>query len=214
GAHRGGAEASSGAIAAIVDTLSHNGHHHSWESALLDAIDKANASVVSLGIGAATTLIAIHVNEEGARPFHVGDSSALVVGQRGKLKFQTLSHSPIGYAVEAGILDEETAIHHEDRNIVSNLLGTEQMHVQIGGRVGLSRHDTLVLASDGLFDNMLTDEVNSVIRTGPIDSALSNLVLRTHERMLRPEAGDPSKFDDLSIILFRPKSESQKRAEG
>ncbi len=57
------------------------------------------------------------------RPYHVGDSTNLLTGQRGKLEFAMISHSPTGYAMEAGVLGEEEALVHEDRHDVSNLLG-------------------------------------------------------------------------------------------
>ena len=79
----------------------------SLRAGILDGFEKANEAVTGLGVGAATTLAALEIDDGRARPYHVGDSTVLIVGQRGKLKLQTVSHSPIGYVVEAGWLPEE-----------------------------------------------------------------------------------------------------------
>ncbi|MEN8164347.1 MAG: ATP-binding protein, partial [Acidobacteriota bacterium] len=47
------------------------------------------------------------IDGRSIRPYHVGDSQAVVCGQRGKLKLQTMAHAPVAYAVEAGVLDED-----------------------------------------------------------------------------------------------------------
>ena len=210
GGHRGGAKASRTAITTLVDSLSESDQSDSWKSVLLHSIDSANEAVSGLGVGAASTFMVAHINQQGLRPYHVGDSGSLVVGQRGKIKLQTVSHSPTGYALESGLLDEESALKHEDRNIVSNLLGSEEMHIQIGGRVKLSRRDTVLLASDGVFDNLRRDEIVSLIRKGKLVKVLEKLIDKSHERMLNAGSDEPSKADDLSVILYRPVAESQR----
>jgi len=137
------------------------------------------------------------------RPYHVGDSMILVVGQRGKTKLQTISHSPVGYAVEAGLLDETEAMHHDQRHLVSNLIGTPDMRIEVGSTIELGRYDTLLLASDGLFDNLHTEEIVERIRKGPLKRVMRTLVEDCRRRMQQPEEGQPSKPDDLTFVVFR-----------
>ena len=54
----------------------------------LNGFDSANEKVLSLGVGAATTLTAVEVNGCEIRAFDVGDSFMLITGQRGKVKLQ------------------------------------------------------------------------------------------------------------------------------
>lgn len=204
GAHRGGAEASRIAIDTLVQHLENSTDDIPWKAVIMDSIDQANLRIKDLGVGAATTFIVGHMNESGVRVFQIGDSGALIFGQRGKLKFQTLAHSPTGYAVEAGMIDEETALKHEDRNIISNFLGSPEMHMQIEHRVPFAAKDTLIMASDGLFDNLRTEEVIDLARKGSTIDVLEKMVHMTKERMYTDEqSADPSKADDLSIVLFR-----------
>jgi serine/threonine protein phosphatase PrpC len=170
---------------------------------ILNGFERANGAVCALGVGAATTLTAIEVDRDRARPYHVGDSAVLVTGQRGKVKLQTVCHSPVGMAVEAGWLEESEAMHHEDRHLVSNLVGSPEMRIEIGAVLALRARDTLLVASDGLFDNLHLDEIVDCVRTGPLAAAITRLTEACRARMTAPADGRPSKPDDLTAILFR-----------
>lgn len=171
--------------------------------AILNGIESANQAVRELGTGAATTLALVEVQDRTIRPYHVGDSVILLMGQRGKLKLQTISHSPIGYAVEAGLMEEEDAIHHEARHVISNVIGSEQMRIEIGPPIEMAPRDTLVLASDGLLDNLLPNEIVEFVRSGPLDRAVAALVDAAQRRMASQDGNAPSKPDDLTVIAYR-----------
>ncbi len=169
--------------------------------AILDGLERANRKVNDLGAG--TTMAIAEIQGRTVRPYHVGDSMILVVGQRGKIKLQTVSHSPVGYAIESGLLDEDEAMNHEDRHLVSNMLGTPDMRIEVGSTIELARYDTLLLASDGLFDNLTIDEIVDRVRKGPLRKVVDRLVADCRRRMQSPEPGEPSKPDDLTFIAFR-----------
>jgi serine/threonine protein phosphatase PrpC len=173
-------------------------------TAILNGIEAANQSVRELGTGAATTMALVEIHDRTIRPYHVGDSAILVTGQRGKLKLQTIPHSPIGYAVESGLMKEEDAIHHEARHVISNVIGSDQMRIEIGAPIEMAPRDTLLLASDGLFDNLLPDEIVEAVRSGPLDEAVGELVETAQQRMASQADGAPSKPDDLTVIAYRP----------
>jgi serine/threonine protein phosphatase PrpC len=155
------------------------------------------------------TAACLSIDQERIRPYHVGDSQILLVGNHGKIKLQTRSHAPVAYAVAAGVLSEEEAIYHEDRHLVSNVLGTADTHIEIGPCRKMSPRDTLLIASDGLFDNLLLDEIVEIIRKGPLASAASRLVALATSRMKTKHGGYPSHPDDLTLILFRLSSSPQ-----
>lgn len=171
--------------------------------AILDGIEIANQTLLAQGRGAATTLAVIELQQDWIRPYHVGDSLILLLGQRGRRKLQSIAHSPVGYAVEAGMLDADEAIHHEERHLVSNILGSSDLHIQIGINKRLAKHDTLLLASDGLADNLYENEIAELIRKGPLTTAAEQLCHLAKVRMCTPEQSLPSHPDDLSFILFR-----------
>ncbi len=171
--------------------------------AILDGLERANRAVSELGVGAGTTMAIAEIQGRTVRPYHVGDSMILVVGQRGKIKLQTVSHSPVGYAVESGLLDETEAMNHADRHLVSNMLGAADMRIEVGSTIELARYDTLLLASDGLFDNLHLHEIVERIRKGPLEKVISILAEYCRDRMQGGRDGQPSKPDDLTFIAFR-----------
>lgn len=171
--------------------------------AILNGIEHANRQILRMGVGAATTIAVAEIHGSVVRPYHVGDSLILVVGNRGKLKLQSVSHSPVGYAVQAGLINEADAMMHEDRHLVSNMLGMEDMTIEIGSPITMAQRDTLLLASDGLTDNLHIHEIVELIRKGGLPDAARRLAERGKERMILPNPGGPSKPDDLTFITFR-----------
>lgn len=172
-------------------------------AAILNGMEAANHAVGSLGFGAATTLVVAEVRGSVVRTYHAGDSMILLVGQRGKIKHQTVCHSPVGYALLAGLLDEAAAMHHEDRHLVSNFVGTPEMRIELGPPLRMNPRDTLLLASDGLFDNLHIDEIAQRIRTGSLGRVADRLAADCRARMLHPQPDQPSKADDLTFIAYR-----------
>ena len=200
-----GERASAEAIGALRRALRRGGADgEELRSHLLDAFEDANQRILALGIGAATTLCVGELDGTCLRIYHAGDSAALVVGQRGRIKLQTIAHSPVGYAVESGLIDEADALHHGERHIVSNVIGSREMRIEIGSRIRLAPRDSALIASDGLFDNVSLDEITASIRFGPIQEAALRLAEIAVQRMQSPRAGEPSKSDDLSFVLYRP----------
>ena len=205
----------------------------SLRGVILDAIEAAHSAIGALGVGAGTTLAVAEIsvsrhdptNEQTSRvssaassvkksraqpnhhhrlrTYHVGDSQIMVVGGRGLIKLLTTSHSPVGYALEAGLISEAEAIKHDERHLVSNLLGYSEMHIDIGTEVSLAPRDTLLMASDGLFDNLLQSEISAMMRQSKLQRATESLMNLASQRMEQPVKGAPSKVDDLTAILFR-----------
>jgi serine/threonine protein phosphatase PrpC len=128
------------------------------------------------------------------------------VGQRGRIKQRVVPHSPTGFAVEAGVLDEDEAVQHDQRHVLFNVIGSPDMRVEVGPTLQLAVHDTVLLASDGLFDNLFIDEIVDAICSGPLAAASNRLVELAQARMRGDARADlPCKPDDLTVILFRPR---------
>jgi serine/threonine protein phosphatase PrpC len=84
------------------------------------------------------------------------------------------------------------------------MVGSSEMRIEIGPHVRLRPRDSLLLGTDGVFDNLSVPEVVELIRKGPIDLRCKELVDACLARMTTPEPGLPSKPDDLAIVLFCP----------
>lgn len=171
--------------------------------AILNGMELANREVQALGVGAGTTLAVVEIREHTARAYHVGDSEILIVGQRGKVRFRNVPHSPVGYGVEAGLIDRDEALDHEERHLLTNLVGSPEMRIEIGPIVRLHPRDVVLVASDGLHDNLHAGEIIATVRKGSLRRAAGALAQAASGRMTFSEEGQPSKPDDLTFLLFR-----------
>jgi serine/threonine protein phosphatase PrpC len=198
-----GDTASALAVTSLVDRVSHAEPRHLRE-AILDGIELANREILALGTGAATTLAVVEIRGNILRTYHVGDAGVLVTGQRGRRRLQTVPHSPTSYAQEAGLLTEAEALNHDERNLVSNVVGSRDLRIEMGSLLKLAPRDTVVVASDGLFDNLLSEEIIGHVRCGRLDRGGDALAVESLARMegrnVGPIDGHP---DDLGFILYR-----------
>jgi PPM family protein phosphatase len=203
GGHPAGDRASQIAVATITKNLHASKGLSSLRVPILDGIEQANKSILDMGVGAACTISVIEVNDQKIRPYHVGDSSILLCGNRGTVKFQTIDHSPAGYALEAGEIDEQEAMSHDERHLLTNVLGSREMKIDVGPERSMRPLDTLVLGSDGLWDNLEVGEVIDYVRKGPLAAAMNRLTKECQAHIDKPGNYRHSKNDDVSIILFR-----------
>ncbi len=176
----------------------------SLRGAVMNGIERANAAVSRLGSGAMTTLAVIEVRPGSLRCYHVGDSVVMLFGPGGKVRYETVSHSPVGYGVESGMLDPGEAIWHEQRHLVFNVVGSPEMRIEVGPTLPLGRRDTVLVASDGLTDNLHRGELASIASRGRLSAAAATLADLATTRMAAGDAEQPSKPDDLTLLLFRP----------
>lgn len=206
GGHPEGDKASAIAVESVAETVAGASvtDRSSLRVPILDGFERANQAVYDLRVGAATTLAVVEVSAIAARAYHAGDSDILITGQRGKLRFRSVSHGPVAAAVEAGLIEPTDAMFHEARHLVTNHIGLEELRIEIGPIVSLKQRDTVLVASDGVFDNLAPEEVVDCIRAGGLDECAMWLAERTMKRMTDPAAGEPSKPDDTTFILYRP----------
>lgn len=201
GGYAGSRKVASLALTAFANHLQK--HEGDPADAILGGIDAAHQAAANIEGEAGTTLACAVIDAGSLRVLHVGDSGVMLFGQRGRRKFETVSQSPVGYALEAGLLSEREALHHEDRHLVSSLLGFDDHRIGVSSSMPIAARDTLVLASDGLLDNMTMNEVVELARKGPLHAAVTKLVERATKRMISPGTREPSKPDDLTVMAFR-----------
>jgi protein phosphatase len=200
----GGAEAAAAALAALADAVDDEVKRGGEiRTAIVDGIERAQDAVRAIGGGAATTIAVAGLLADRMRPFHVGDSEILLTGQRGRLKHRTLAHAPVAYALDSGYLKEKEALHHDDRHVVTNALGLAEIRIEIGPRLGVARRDTLLLATDGLTDNLYLNEIVDGVRTGAAGPRAEELARKARSRMASMNGPRPAKPDDLTFVLWR-----------
>jgi len=199
----GGAHASSLALGQVAEAVAHAaGNGRPLRDAILDGIEGANEELLRREVGA-TTLALAEIKGGVFRPYHVGDSVILLVGPDGDLRMRTVAHSPVGYALEAGALDEWDAMHHQSLHLIANVMGSDLMRVEIGYPVRLRPGETIVIASDGVLDNLHSTEIARCFAHRALEAATQQLIAQCERRMRGADVDRPSKPDDFSFIAFQ-----------
>jgi len=198
-----GAESSAIAVGGLGRILDERGETNDLRPLVLDAFEHANRAILDDSTGSGSTFVVCELVDNRVRIYNVGDSGAMLVGQRGRVKIETIAHSPVGYGVAAGLIDPERALAHDDRHYVSNHLGSHSMHIEIGSSHSMAPCDTLLIASDGLLDNIAPGELVDSIRCGSLGRASEQLKQLCTQRMDRVQANKPGKPDDLTFLLAR-----------
>lgn len=207
GGAAGGARAAGIAITRTVERLLPPGDGESGvRNAILDGIEESNRAIRGLEVGAGTTIIAIEISSGRFRSYHAGDSMAMLVDASGRPTWRTPPHSPVGYAIEAGLLDETDAMTHYNRHLLANALGKRTMHIEVGTPHRLRPGETLIVASDGLFDNLLLEEIGECVRKRNLARAVTELVATAGRRMASPDSSNLSKPDDLTVLAYRERA--------
>jgi protein phosphatase len=203
GGHANGEVASKLAIQRLISAIKKARDTQSLlRTGIITGFEKANQAVLDLGTGSGTTLSVVEIGDGHARTYHAGDSITIICSLRGKLKLETVSHSLVGLGVESGLLDEKEAAAHEDRHLILNAIGSVDMRIDIGSPIKLAKRDTIIIASDGLSDNLSTADVVAISRCGPLVTASSKLATKCQQKMVGD--AENAKPDDLTFICFRP----------
>ncbi len=165
----------------------------------IDLIEKANEGVSALKAGARSTLACAHIKDDIARFYHVGDSEILYWNAHGNEVYTSTPHSGVGHMVKAGVLGQEESLSHPERNYVNNLMGDEVIKIESTSGASIKKGHTILIGSDGLFDNIPHDSLTELIGQGNFDKSFENLVEfcknQTDETWL--------KYDDISFIAIR-----------
>lgn len=199
-----GEDASQLVINHLVDSLSQTaGPDVSTRELILNSIEQANNAILEQKNNSATTLVVAEIQGRTLRTYHAGDSMIMLMGNRGKIKYSAIPHSPTGYALISGMIDESEAMLHEERHFISNFIGSQDMRVEVGPTLRMAAHDTLVLASDGLSDNLFDHEIIEIVRKGNLQSAACRLMTECRNFMSKTSPDRTCHPDDLSFILYR-----------
>src|SRR5438067_9710128 len=111
---------------------------------------------------------------------NVGDSRAYIV-RGGQVKQVSQDHSWVAEQVRAGLLTEDQARTHAQRNVITRCLGT-QADVEIDVfPEQLEEKDALVLCTDGLSGLVSDDEIRRIVDQAQPQESVYHLVERANE---------------------------------
>lgn len=152
-----------------------------------EAIESANEKIYLMGRddrnyrGMATTVVAAYLKKGEAYITNVGDSRAYLL-RNGKLKRITKDHTYVNELVEKGVITEEQAEMHSQRNVITRALGAEFSVTPDFYRFRVFRGDILMLCSDGLYGEVPEEDVTEILRgNGSMTDICQELVDKANE---------------------------------
>lgn len=164
---------------------------------LISLIEAANLRVREKFPGAYTTLSFAALFGNELRSYSVGDSEVQYFNNSGKVIYNNIPQSPVGYAVEAGMISQEEGLDHTDRYLVNNLIGDEHLRIEVASKVALKKGYSIIIGSDGLFDNITHETLNEMVGRGSFEEGFNKLCKLCSERE------NWRKDDDVSFIVLR-----------
>ncbi|WP_411844034.1 Stp1/IreP family PP2C-type Ser/Thr phosphatase [Salinicoccus sp. HZC-1] len=111
--------------------------------------------------GMGTTLVLAAFIDETIIILNVGDSRAYVMNAR-SIEQVTKDHSFVNMLVDAGEITADEAKSHPQKNIITKAMGTDRLIQADVFRLRNKQYDYLILASDGLTDELGTDEIHTL----------------------------------------------------
>ncbi|SMF39893.1 PP2C family protein-serine/threonine phosphatase [Pseudogulbenkiania subflava] len=176
-----------------------------------------------------TTVVAAVIQQDMLYWCHVGDSRLYLLDNSG-LRLRSRDHSQVQRLIDQGLLTEEGARTHPDRNKIYNCLGaSSDPDIDIGERQLLFPGASVLLCSDGLWSQIQDAELTKVFvgrAVSQVLPALMNVAERRGGRhgdnlsavavTLLDEALDVSQRSDVldtHMALSRRRSSTQARVQ-
>lgn len=165
---------------------------------LIQLMEKINKNVIDLKVGAKSTCSLAQVDGESIRFVNIGDSESILWNANGAEIYSSTPHSTTGHKIEAGLVNQEDSLDDPDRFMVDHFIGDEILKIDFASGLLFKKGQTLLIGSDGLFDNLTHQELQDFVATGQFEPQFEKLV----DRCLHQES-DWRKFDDLSFLVIR-----------
>jgi serine/threonine protein phosphatase PrpC len=198
----GGHAAGEVASEIAVDTVSNMYYQEDSNDvavSLLRAIRRANTSIHQraaenlLRTGMGTTCVAAVLRGDMAYIANVGDSRAYLL-RGNQVKQISQDHSWVAEQVRAGLLTEDQARTHAQRNVITRCLGTQaEVDVDVFHEE-LQEGDCLVLCTDGLSGLVSDEELQRIVDQFVPQESVYHLVEKANEN------GGP---DNITAIVVR-----------
>lgn len=167
GGHNAGEFASRNTVQHVVRTVQRS-RLKDDAAILTEAINEANQFIKNHADlhpdmqGMGTTIVAATLRENHLLAANVGDSRLYVIDD--KIRQITRDHSLVQEMVRMGEMDEKSARHHPDKNIITRAIGVaDDVRIDFFD-VDVSPESVILLCSDGLTNMLEDEEIFSVMK--------------------------------------------------
>ncbi|OBU84929.1 PP2C family protein-serine/threonine phosphatase [Chromobacterium subtsugae] len=124
-----------------------------------------------------STTVVVAIIQQGQLYWcHVGDSRLYLLDGQG-MRLRSRDHSQVQRLIDQGLLSEEGAKTHPDRNKIYNCLGaTSDPDIDIGERQEVGPGCSIVLCTDGLWSQVQDGEMEKVFAGRHVNQVLPALI--------------------------------------
>lgn len=166
---------------------------------IINLIEKINDEILDMKVGAHCTLSLATISKDHLRSFSVGDSEIIYWNSFATEIYSNIPHSEVGYQIEAGVIEQEESLDAPDRYMVNNMLGDTSIRIEVASKMLIKKGHTLLIGSDGLFDNLSHEQLNLIVGKGVFEKSFEELV----EICKKQNEETWKKDDDISFIMLR-----------
>lgn len=133
--------------------------------------------------GMGSTCAVLAINEDNAFVAHVGDSRVYLIRDN-RIRQLTRDHSRAQRMLDDGLITEEEAANHPDRNWLDRALGLRSQILPdvLPQPISLIEGDTFIVSTDGLTNLVRDEEIFRLAQCAPVAHACEALVALAIER--------------------------------
>ncbi len=133
--------------------------------------------------GMGSTCAALAMANQHAHLAHAGDSRIYLIREN-RISQLTRDHSRAQRMLHDGLITEEEAANHPDRNWLDRALGLRaEIIPDIRPEpIRLHERDTFILCTDGLTNLVRDEEIFRIVQRSPVDPACDALIALANER--------------------------------
>ena len=125
---------------------------------------------------------------------NIGDSRAYLF-RGGQLRQITRDHTYVNELIDKGVITEDEAEHHEQKNVITKALGTEHLAGPDFYKVDLESNDILLLCSDGLYGEVPAERIAEILGTDQNMNDMCNTLVK--------EALAAGGRDNITVICLK-----------
>ena len=167
---------------------------------IFSAIKKANYRVFDMAQrfpenrGMATTIVFAFIRGKDVYIANVGDSRAYLYEHR-KLNQLSEDHTYVNALLKAGVITEEEAENHTDKNMITKAVGAEPIVRPDFFHVRLSEEACILLCSDGLYGEVPDEDITEVFNR--------NYTMTETCEVLVDMANENGGHDNITVICIK-----------
>lgn len=165
-----------------------------------EAVETANEKIYEMSVseennrGMATTVVLAYIYMGAVYIVNLGDSRAYLF-RNGKLNQITKDHTYVNELIDKGLITEEEAETHEQKNVITKALGADSVVAPDFYRAEIARDDIILLCSDGLYGEVSSERIQELLgQEGNMNDICGRLV---------DEALDSGGRDNITVICLK-----------